>query len=95
VITTTRLVDNVRVDKTTIPHTKPFTSTKTGVTSGVSTVTKPTTETRYKTVTKTKTKYGHVTTHVPVTTSSLCTVSKPWTSQTVSVSKCGPGGYGW
>jgi hypothetical protein len=63
----------------------PFTSTKTGVTSGVSTVTRPTTETRYTTVTKTKTKYGHVTTHV----------SKPWTSQVVSVSKCGPGGYGW
>jgi hypothetical protein len=89
------LVDNVRVDKTTIPHTTAVTVTKTGVTSGVSTISKPTTETKYTTITKTKTKYGHVTTYVPVTTSSLCTVSKPWTSHTVSVSSCSPGGYGW
>ena len=94
-ITTTRLVDDVRVTKSTIKHSAPVTVTKTGVTTGVHTVTKPTTETKYTTVTKTKTKYGHVTTHVPVTTSSLCTVSKPWTSHTVSVSSCSPGGYGW
>ncbi|KAM0698769.1 hypothetical protein Q7P36_000812 [Cladosporium allicinum] len=53
--TSTRLVDNVRVEKTTIPHTSPVTSTKVGVTSGVSTVTKPVTETKYVTVTKTNT----------------------------------------
>lgn len=78
----------------------PFTSTKTGISTGYETITKPQNDKTCATVTKTKTDHTKIVTSTPKVTSSLCSETKPYTTDIVKTeSKCttigGPGGYGW
>jgi hypothetical protein len=78
----------------------PFTATKSGVSTIVETLTKPNYGTTCAVITKTKTDHTKIVTSTPKVTSSLCSVTKPYTTDIVKTeSKCttigGPGGYGW
>jgi len=100
VITTTVLVDNVQTRTTVVTQSKPYVTTKTGVSTGYETITKPTWGQTCAVVTKTRTDHSNVVTSTPKVTSTPCSVTKPYTTDIVKTeSKCttisGPGGYGW
>jgi hypothetical protein len=100
VITTTVLVDDVSVEVSTVTASVPYVTTKTGVSTGYTTITKPNHGQTCATVTKTKTDHSHIVTSTPKVTSSLCSQTKPFTTDiTKTESKCttigGPGGYRW
>jgi hypothetical protein len=100
VITTTVLVDDVSVGVSTVTASVPYTTTHTGVSTGYTTITKPNHGQTCATFTKTKTGHSQIVTSTPKVTSSLCSQTKPFTTDiTKTESKCttigGPGGYGW
>jgi hypothetical protein len=100
VITTTVLVDDVSVEVSTVTASVPYVTTKTGVSTGYTTITKPNHGQTCAEVTKTKTDHSSIVTSTPSVTSSLCSETKPYTTDIVKTeSKCttigGPGGYGW
>jgi hypothetical protein len=89
-------VDDVQTKTTVLTASSPYVTTKIGVSTIVTTITKPNHELTCATVTKTKTDHSSVVTSTPVVTSSLCSVTKPFTTDIVkTVSSCSPGGYGW
>ena len=100
VITTQVLVDDVQTRTVVVTESKPYVTTKTGVSTGVTLVTKPNHGQTCAVFTKTKTDHSNIVTSTPKVTSSLCSVTKPYTTDiTKTESKCttigGPGGYGW
>lgn len=93
------LVDNVLTVTSASTGNAPFTSTRTGVTTGVETITRPNNGNTWTVITKTKTDQSNIVTSTPKVTSSLCTVTQPYTTKKEETkSKCTtigrPGGYG-
>lgn len=100
VITTTVLVDDVQTRTTVVTEFKPYVTTKTGVSTGYTTITKPNNGQTCAVITKTRTDHSNVVTSTPKVTSTPCSATKPYTTDIVKTeSKCttvgGPGGYGW
>jgi hypothetical protein len=100
IITTTVLVDDVQTRTTVVTESKPYVTTKTGVSTGYTTITKPNNGQTCAVITKTKTDHSNIVTSTPKVTSTPCSVTKPYTTDIVKTeSKCttigGPGGYGW
>lgn len=93
------LVDNVLTVTSAVTGNAPFASTRTGVSTGVETITRPNNGNTWTVITKTKTDQSNIVTSTPKVTSSLCTVTQPYTTKKEETkSKCttigGPGGYG-
>lgn len=99
-ITSGILVDDVRVKTETVTTSYPYTTTVSGVSTGYETITKPQNSKTCAIISRTKTDHTQIVTSTPKVSSSLCSVTKPYTSDIVKTeTKCstigGPGHYKW